>query len=290
LHPATNCWTAKVAEKLEIEGKQMANSKGKAIITGASSGIGAVYADRLAKRGQDLILVARDSDRLAKLAGELTAKYGIKVDVLKADLTARGDVAKVEKRIVEDSDVTLLINNAGIGLEGGVLNTSLDAVNRLVELNVLAVSRLGTTAAQTFAARGKGTIVNIASVLALAPERFNGLYTASKAYVLNFSQALDAELKDKGVCVQAVLPGATYTEIWERAGIDVKKYDPSMVMDAGELVDAALAGLDTKETVTIPPLADESQWTKFNDARLAMGPNLSRNHAAARYGRTKTAA
>ena len=268
----------------------MSISKGRAVVTGASSGIGAVYADRLARRGHDLILVARDGDRLAKLAAEVTGKYRIKADVLKADLTARGDVAKVEKRITEDESVALLINNAGIGLEGGVLTTSLDAVNRLVELNVLAVSRLGTTAAQAFASRGKGTIVNIASVLALAPERFNGLYTASKAYVLNFSQALDAELKDKGVHVQAVLPGATYTEIWERAGIDVKKYDPSMVMDAGELVDAALAGLDAKETVTIPPLADESQWTKFNDARIAMGPNLSRNHAAARYGSTKTAA
>ncbi len=137
---------------------------------------------------------------------------------------------------------------------------------------------------------GNGTIVNIASVLALVAERFNGVYNASKAFVLNYSQSLANELRDKGVHVQAVLPGATHTEIWERAGIDVNAFDPSMVMDAGEMVDAALAGLDRKETVTIPPLADAGQWETFDNARLAMGPNLSRARVADRYRKVETAA
>ena len=259
------------------------NSKGTAVVTGASSGIGAVYAERLARRGFDLLLVARDGERLRNLAASLSRETGVTVDVLRADLTEKDDVAKVEARLGSDAAIALLINNAGVGLAGGLTATDPDALEKMVLLNVLAVARLGTAAAKAFAARGKGAIVNIASVLALMPERFNGGYTASKAFVLNFSQALESELKGTGVQVQAVLPNATRTEIFERAGMNIEKYDPSQIMEAGDLVDAALAGFDAGEPVTIPALKDETQWTAFEAARTALAPNLSSNRPAARY-------
>ena len=143
--------------------------------------------------------------------------------------------------------------------------------------------RLAVAAAAGFAARGRGTIVNIASVLALAPERFNGAYSGTKAFVLNLSQALGAELAGRGVRVQAVLPGATRTELWGKAGTDIASLPPEMLMEAGEMVDAALAGLDLGEPVTIPSLPDTADWEAFQAARFALGPNLSRDRAAARY-------
>jgi uncharacterized protein len=134
-----------------------------------------------------------------------------------------------------------------------------------------------------FADRGRGTIINLSSVTTLIPERFNGAYSGSKAYVLNLSQALHGELVEKGVRVQAVLPGATRTEIWARAGFDIEHLDPAMVMGVDEMVDAALAGLDAGELVTIPSLPDAGDWDAFTAARANLGPNLSRSHAADRY-------
>lgn len=181
--------------------------KGKALVTGASSGIGATYADRLAQRGHDLVLVARDEKRLSDLAAKLSAQYGVAVDVLKADLTPRDDVRGVEKRLREDAAIELLVNNAGIGPKGPLLADDLDYLEAMIDLNVVAVNRLAIAAAQTFAARGKGSIINIASVVALVPERFNGTYNATKAFVLNLTQSINAEAAGKGVKVQAVLPG-----------------------------------------------------------------------------------
>uniref|UniRef100_UPI0035C9F72B SDR family NAD(P)-dependent oxidoreductase n=1 Tax=uncultured Sphingomonas sp. TaxID=158754 RepID=UPI0035C9F72B len=255
---------------------------GTALITGASTGIGAVYADRLAKRGYDLVLVARDAARLEALATRLRDETGRMVAVLPADLTARTDVAKVEARLGE-GDVTLLVNNAGMSLTGNLLDSEVASVERLIALNVTAVTLLAGAAARAFAARGTGAIVNLASVLALAPEAFDGVYSGSKAFVLNLSQSLAGVLEPKGVRVQAVLPGATRTEIWERSGKDIDAFPAEMVMEVDDLVDAALAGFDAGETVTIPPLADEGLWNTLNQARLAMGPHLSRRDVAARY-------
>ena len=152
-------------------------------------------------------------------------------------------------------------------------------------LNSVAPMRLAAAAARGFLARGRGTVVNIASVLALAPERFNGVYSATKAFVLNLSLSMRQELGDKGIRVQAVLPGATRTEIWGRAGVDVDQFPAEMVMGVEEMVDAALLGLDRDEAVTIPPLPNVAEWERFTAARLAMGPNLSRSQVAARYRR-----
>ncbi|MNZ38409.1 Bile acid 7-dehydroxylase 2 [compost metagenome] len=150
-------------------------------------------------------------------------------------------------------------------------------------LNIVAVTRLASAAAAQFGKAGRGTIINIASVVALAPEMFNAVYSASKAYVLSLTQTLHGELKEKNVQVQAVLPGVTRTEIWERSGLDVTQIDPQMVMEAGEMVDAALAGLDSGEVVSIPSLPDAADWQAFIKARDALRPNLSRSSAAARY-------
>ncbi|MFC7477109.1 SDR family NAD(P)-dependent oxidoreductase [Dankookia sp. GCM10030260] len=256
---------------------------GTALVTGASTGLGAVYADRLARRGHDLILVARDAARMEALATRLRAETGQAAEVLPADLTDPAAVARVADRLATDAAITLLVNNAGMSLKGGLLDNGPAEIQRLIALNVTAPTLLAGAAAKAFAGRRAGTIVNIASVLALAPEAYDGVYSGSKAFILNLSLSLAGRLRETGVQVQAVLPGATRTEIWERSGTDVNAFPPGMVMEAGDLVDAALRGLDRGETVTIPPLADEAQWTAYDAARLAMGPNLSRRDVAPRY-------
>jgi short-subunit dehydrogenase len=258
-------------------------TQGTALVTGASSGIGAVYAQRLAARGFDLLLVARDQQRLDEAASKLRAEHGVQVEVLKADLTQKDDVLKLEQRLRSDSSISLLLNNAGVAADGLLANADTDQLERMIQLNVTAVTRLASAAAASFAKAGRGTIINIASVVALFPERFNATYSASKAYVLSLTQSLNAELDGTGVKVQAVLPGVTRTEIWERSGIDASQIPEDMVMEAGEMVDASLAGLDQGELVTIPSLPDAADWDAFVAARLVMAPNLSKSQAAARY-------
>jgi short-subunit dehydrogenase len=258
-------------------------SKGTALVTGASSGIGAIYAQRLAARGFDLLLVARDQQRLDEAANKLRADYGVQVEVLKADLTQKDDVLKLEQRLRSDSSISLLLNNAGVAADGFLANADTDQLERMIQLNVTTVTRLASAAAASFAKAGRGTIINIASVVALFPERFNATYSASKAYVLSLTQSLSAELDGTGVKVQAVLPGVTRTEIWERSGIDASQIPAEMVMEAGEMVDAALSGLDQGELVTIPSLPDAADWNAFVTARHVMAPNLSKSTAAARY-------
>lgn len=257
--------------------------QGTALVTGASTGIGAVYADRLARRGHDLILVARDVARLETLAARLRAETGRSVAVLPADLTDPAQIAAVAARIGGEPGLSLLVNNAGIALDGTLETARSEDVSRLITLNVTAPTLLAQAAVRAFRQRGGG-IINLSSVLALAPEIADGVYSGSKAFILALTQGLARELgADSGVRVQAVLPGATRTEIWERSGKDVDHFPEGWVMEAGDLVDAALAGFDRGETVTIPPLADEAGWTALNDARLALGPLLSRRDVAPRY-------
>lgn len=263
----------------------MSSKQGTALVTGASGGIGAVYADRLARRGYDLVLVARDRIRLAALAERLQAETGVAVEILPADLTRDEDVARVEARIAAE-DVSLLVNNAGRSLAGSILDNGPAEIADIVTLNIATPARLAAAAAQAFVASGHGAIINIASVLALAPEMFDGIYSGTKAFLLNLSQAMAAQLADKGVYTQVVLPGATRTEIWAKSGKDVNTFPPDFVMEVDDLVDAALIGFDRRETVTIPPLPDDAQWTAMQAARLAMGPNLSKSRVAPRYAAT----
>jgi short-subunit dehydrogenase len=270
----------------------MSNSHapGTALVTGASSGIGKVYADRLAHRGYDLILVARDKDRLVSLAAKLSAEAGIKAEALQADLTDKADLRKVEQRLRDDAAITLLLNNAGIGGNGPLAVADTDGVEKIVTLNVLAVARLASVAAQVFGARKNGAIVNVGSVLGLAPEMFPGVYPATKSFILTLSQSLHNELGKSGVRVQAVLPGATRTEIWERSGMNIEEVPAEILMDVDELVDAALAGFDQGELVTVPALPEAADFQALEAARLKLAPNLSRRHAAARYKTASAAA
>jgi uncharacterized protein len=259
------------------------NAQGTALVTGASTGIGAVYADRLAHRGYDLILVARDKARMDELATRLRAETGRSVEVLPADLGVPADVTKVEQRLAADAAITVLVNNAGVSLNGGLLDNGPDKLAALIAINITAPTLLASVAAKAFVQRKAGAIINIASVLALAPELLDGVYSGSKAYLLNLSLKLAQDVKAAGVRVQAVLPGATRTEIWQKSGKDPDAMMPGMVMGVDDLVDAALVGFDKGEVVTIPPLADEGLWTTYNEARLALAPHLSRQQVAARY-------
>jgi short-subunit dehydrogenase len=257
--------------------------KGTALITGASSGIGAIYADRLARSGYDLILVARRADKLRTLADAITTRTGRSVETLAADLMQPVDLARVEDVLKTDASITMLVNNAGVGATAPLLQSDVDAMARMITLNVNVLTRLAYAAAPAFVARGTGTIVNIASIVALAPEVLNGVYGGSKAYVLAFSQSLQHELADKGVRVQAVLPGATRTDFWADAGMPVEHLPQEIVMSAEDMVDAALAGLALGESVTIPALPEASDWTAYDDARKNLRPKLSLAAPASRY-------
>lgn len=254
---------------------------GTALITGASSGIGATYADRLARRGYDLVLIARDAARLEALAARLRAETGVAIEVMRADLTGEEDLARVEAKLREDASISLLVNNAGAAAPGGFAQADAEALDRLIRLNVTAVTRLAGAVVPRFLGEGRGAIINLSSVLGLAPEISFGIYGATKAFVLMLSQSLQAELGARGIYVQAVLPSATRTEIWQRSGRDVNAI--ANVMEVDELVDAALIGFDRREAVTIPSLPDAGQWDAFSAARQAMLPNFRQQHAAARY-------
>lgn len=253
----------------------------KTLITGASSGIGATYAERLARRGNDLVLVARSAAKLEALAARLRTETGVSIETITADLADAGDLACIEAKLRDDVAITTLINNAGIAGEGKIADADPAYLTGMINLNIVAVTRLAAAVASRFAASGQGTIVNITSVTALMPDSFTAVYPASKAFVLAFTEALQAELGPKGVRVQAVLPGITRTAIWEEEQLDT--IPAAMVMEVGEMVDAALAGFDQGEAITIPSLPDNADLDAYLAARTALRPNLSRSRAAPRY-------
>jgi hypothetical protein len=259
-------------------------SKGTALITGASTGIGAVYADRLAKRGYDLILVARSQDKLNDVARQVQSATHRKVEVLQADLTVPADVKRVAGRLATDTSITALVNNAGVAAAGKLLDSDPDYLDQMIQLNVTALTRLARAAAPAFVARANGLIINIGSIVALAPELLNGTYSGTKAYVQNFSTSLKNELAGKGVTVQVVLPGATATPLWDKAGLPIHNLPAEIVMNTEDMVDASLAGLDQGEFATIPSLPDAADFEAYENARLALAPNLSWKTPAVRYG------
>ncbi|QGZ39953.1 hypothetical protein IP92_02283 [Pseudoduganella flava] len=251
------------------------------LITGASSGIGATYAERFARRGHDLVLVARDKERLDALAERLRADSGVAVEVLQADLTQAADLAAVEQRLRDDARIGVLINNAGMAQTGAFVQQGAEAIERVIALNTTALTRLAAAVAPRLAQAGTGAIVNIGSVVGLAPELGMTLYGATKAFVLFLSQGMSLELSPRGVYVQAVLPAATRTEIWERAGMDINQLPE--VMEVGELVDAALVGFDRREAVTIPPLHVADRWDALDGARQGLISDIRQANAAERY-------
>jgi uncharacterized protein len=256
---------------------------GTALVTGASSGIGAVYADRLAKRGYDLILVARNEERLKSLSTRLTSETGRSVKVLPADLGDKTGLARIEAALRKDPSIAMLVNNAGTASRAPLLGADVEKMEEMIALNVTAVTRLTYAVAPAFVARGAGAIINIASVVAIAPEMLNGVYGATKAFVLALSHSLHHELAEKGVRIHAVLPAATATDIWEKSGLHHSKLPAGTVMSTEDLVNAALVGLDQGELVTIPPLQDGDEWTRFEAARRALSQRFGHSVPGPRY-------
>jgi len=253
---------------------------GTALITGASSGIGEIYADRLARRGYDLVLVGRNAAKLGELATDLGAATGRHIERIVADLKLPADLARVEARLGSDPAITLLVNSAGLAAGGPLSEGDADGLADMLAVNVTALTRLSAIAAQQFVERGQGAIINLASAMALLDVPQAAAYAASKAYVLNLSLSLDLDLKPKGVQVQAVLPGYTATHmIAGRADIPA-----AYIMDAEEMVDAALAGFDAKELVTIPSLDNAADYEAYAAARVALRSKVSLDRSAARYG------
>ncbi len=258
------------------------NAPSGALVTGASSGIGSAFAERLAKDGYDLIIVARRRDRLEELAKRLQESYKASVDVLVADLGKADSLRAVEKRIAE-SDLELLINNAGFGGYMPFVELDPDKAEELINVKVLAVTRLTRAALPGMLQRGRGSIINVSSRLAFSaplgsaqlPKR--ATYAGVNAYINAFTELLQSELDGTGVQMQALCPGVVATEFHTHVGTDASRFPAAIVMQPEDLVSASLAGLKLGEVICIPALEDtnvlaqlqEDQQKLFESSRTA---------------------
>lgn len=248
----------------------MTTSPSVAVITGASSGIGAIYAERFAARGFDLLLVARREERLRELANKLEALHGITVQILPADLAAESGIQVVEEALRSNERISVLVNNAGTAHLAPFTAGSAELHQTDIMLNITALTRLSLAVLGRFQAQNSGTIINIASVVSLHAIAGSAVYSGTKGYVLNFTRGLQQEIAGSNVRIQAVLPAVTATEIWEVSGVSMDHLAPDSIMTAENMVDAALAGLDQGEEVTVPPLHDLALWEAYESARLAI--------------------
>ena len=258
-------------------------NKGVALVTGASSGLGRVYADRLAKQGYDLILVARRGDRLKEITESLQAKYGIKAKSLVADLSNPNDLKSVADVLSTDTTITMLVNNAGIATLAPVMSTEKADVDAMNDINITALTALCYAALPKFKARNKGAFINIGSVLSFYSLPISSVYSGTKGYVMNFTRGLQAEVEGTNVFVQLVLPASTATELWDLAGIPLKNLNESTLMTAENCVDAALAGLDQKELITLPSVENKELWEAYDDARKKLFAGTQSGQPASRY-------
>lgn len=223
-----------------------------ALVTGASAGIGEEFAEHLAKKGYDLIVVARSADRLERLAVRLRAAYQVAVDVLPADLTESEDLRSVERRIEGLPRLDLLVNNAGFGTMGRFSALDPDQEEAEIRLNVVALMRLTRAALPGMLRRDRGTVINVSSLAGFQPGPFNATYAATKAYVTSFTESLGEELRGTQVRMQVLCPGFTRTEFQDRAGIDVSDLPDIAWMSAAAVVESSLAALDRGELVHVP--------------------------------------
>ncbi|MFF3563709.1 SDR family NAD(P)-dependent oxidoreductase [Streptomyces sp. NPDC002574] len=259
-------------------------SAGTALITGATAGLGAAYAEELAARGYDIVMVARDRARLEKAAASLAERSGRAVSIVSADLSTAEGIRAVEARLAsDDAAIDILVNNAGSASFGPLSAADPDQLESLITLNVTSATRIAAAAAKAFTGRGAGSIVNISSAFALNIPPVGAVYGAAKAYVIAFTQALAQEFADSPVRVQVVVPGALETAIWDGSGIELHQLPKEAVMSPRDAARAALAGLDAGELVTIPSLPDYDAWTAYDEARLALAPVISLSQPAKRY-------
>lgn len=261
----------------------MSTSPSVAVITGASSGIGAVYAERFAARGYDLLLVARREDRLRELASKLEALHGISVQTLPADLADESGIQAVEEALRSNERIEILVNNAGTAHIAPFTAGSAELHQADIMLNITALTRLSLAALARFQAQDSGTIINVASVVSLHARAGSAVYSGTKGYVLNFTRALQEEVAGSNVRVQAMLPAITATEIWDVSGVSMEDLPPAAIMSGENLVDAALVGLDKGEAVTIPALHDLTLWETYEKARLAIFESCLTGVPAPRY-------
>lgn len=221
-----------------------------AVVTGATAGIGRRFAVQLAERGHDLVIVARDEERLETLAAELRASYAVEVEVLAADLADREQLAAVERRVASpDRPVGLLVNNAGFGLKRPFLDNDVEDEQRMLDVLVTAVLRLSHAALGAMVARGEGGIINVSSVAGFLPR---GTYSAAKAYVTQLSRWADAAYRHQGVRTMALCPGFTKTEFHARMDVSRSSAPEWMWLDADRLVRDALRDFDAGRTLSIP--------------------------------------
>ena len=261
----------------------------RALVTGASSGIGMAYAERLAGEGYDLVLVARRRERLNELAERLRRHNGIQAIVVCADLTDAQDLAEVETLAGSDEALNLLINNAGFPGYNPFVSIDPKAIDDLISIHIRAVARLSRAALPGMIQRGKGGIINVASLFAVSamlppnPLPSRATYAGAKAFILAFTQALAGELNGTGVSVQVCLPGRVSTEFLVGLGIDTSKLPPAMT--AEDVVTASLLALARQEVVCIPSLNDPALFREVAEAQIklfrnsAMQPNLAERYA-----------
>ena len=261
----------------------MSERKGTAVVTGATGGVGALYAAGLAERGYDLVLVGRQQQALDAVARAVAQRATVKVEALVANLAEPGDLAHVEARLSSDPAITALINCATAVTFSPLAAVSSEALDETIAVNITALTRLTRAALPGLLKRGNGSIVNFASVLAFHPWPEFGAYSAAKAYVVSFSQALQGEVEGKGVLVQVVTPPAADTGFWNRAGLPVSNLPSGAVMKPRDLVDAALKGLDRGEPWVFPSLLEQSLWDDHQKTRQALVGGLMNGAPAARY-------
>ncbi|MDR6632636.1 short-subunit dehydrogenase [Phyllobacterium sp. 1468] len=261
----------------------MNDKKGTAVVTGASAGIGKIYARRLAKRGYDLVLVARRENLLDEVASSVRAEFGVKVQTLVADLAIAADLDNVENLFASDDSITLLVNNAGTSTLGSLTAVKQSEVDAMTGLNIGALVRLSLAALRKFNEKDSGTIINIGSVLGFHTLPISSIYSGTKGFVNNFTRGLQDEVAGTNVKVQLVLPAATATDIWELSGVPLSALDPTSVMEAEQMVDAALAGLDQGETITLPSVEDVQLFADYDAARLKLLEASQNGKSASRY-------
>ncbi len=261
----------------------MSDLKGTAVVTGATGGVGALYAAGLAERGYDLLLVGRQQKTLDAVAKAVKQKANVKVETIVANLAEAKELARIEARISSDPAITTLINSATSVTFSPLAKLGLQALDETIAVNITALTRLTHAVLPGLLARGAGAIVNMASVLAFHPWPEFSVYNASKAYVVSFSQALQGEVAGKGVLVQVVTPPAVDTDFWNHAGLPVSNLPAGAVMKPQHLVDAALRGLDRGESWVFPSLSEQALWDDHQKTRQALVGGLMNGAPAPRY-------